>query len=278
MRYEAGADRQLHDLRNQNADLRSALSGAQTLQHNTNAKVDQLRLQLAEAQLMGESRAAEINNLREQVMALSRQLAERASANSGLSNRLQAADQQKDLSRFETERSLRDEIERLMHEAQEKSQILQNRNDELVTVKAAMDALRERLRETETTAAAKENTAAAELERMRVEFQAELAFFQAELSQKDWALQEREAMSQSVEQRYRDEIDSLQRRLEENKPHDTGANEEFTIGETQSGQAPDLQFTAEAHDNRNGLESSAQRRRWHTGFAWKRRWKASEAK
>jgi hypothetical protein len=164
----------------------------------------------------------------------------------------------------------------LVHEAQEKSRILQNRNDELVTVKATMDGLQERLSAAETTTAREESNAQVELERMRSEFQAQLALLQAELSQKDWALQEREATSQSLEQNYRRDIDTLRQRLEEEKNRNASATEEFTMGEMQLDPAPDVRQKSQVHDHH--ADSSAQRRRWHTDFAWKRRWKASETK
>lgn len=260
-------------LRSENASLREKT--AQALQRNTDAKLDQLRLQLAEAQLIVESRAAEIGALKKQLVALNQQLAQRASVERPLQNPLLAPPQNQDLSRFEIEQSLREELERLLHEAEEKSQILQTRNDELVTVKAAMDALQERLNETEITMAENANAALAELERMRSEFQAQLALLQAELSQKDWALQEREALSQSLEQNYRHETDSLRQLLEEEKARKVRATEEFTIGEIRLGPAGDVELASQIHDH---PDASAQRRRWHTDFVWKRRWKASEIK
>src|ERR1044072_3697416 len=146
------------------------------------------------------------------------------------------------------EQSLRAEIERLVLEAEEKRRILQNRNDEIVTVKATMDALQERLSAAETTTAGKASAADAELARMRSEFQAQLVLLQGELSQKDWALQEREAMSQSLEQDYRHEIDALRRRLEEEKNGSISATEEFTMGEMQLDPAPELPGKSQPHD------------------------------
>ena len=48
------------------------------------------------------------------------------------------------------EQLLRSEIESLVREAQEKSQILQNRNDELVRAKSERDMLQERLKDLES--------------------------------------------------------------------------------------------------------------------------------
>ena len=273
---QAGGDHQRETVKRDNGTLGPALSAAQGLQQNAEAKLDQLGLQLAEAQLIAKSRAAEIDDLKEQLAALNQQRVQPLSVNVPLEKQRHALARDDDFSRREMEQSLRREIERLVHEAEEKNQILQNRNDELVTVKATVDALQERLSAAETTTAGKEAAAEVELEQMRSEFQAQLALLQAELSQKDWALQEREAMSQSLEQNYRHEIDSLRQRLDEEKSRNVSAREEFTMGEMPLDPAPDVPLKSQVHEH--PVDSPAQGRRWHTDFAWKRRWKASETK
>ena len=275
-RRKAGEDHQSQVGQTDNAALRTDLSAAQARQQNTEAKLDQLGLQLAEAQLIAKSRAAEIDGLKEQLAALNQQRVQPLSGNAPLEKQRRALARDDDFSRRETEESLRREIERLDREAEEKSQILRNRNDELVTVKATMDALQERLSAAEATSAGKEAAAEVELERMRSEFQAQLALLQAELSQKDWALQEREAMSQSLEQNYRHEIDSLRQRLDEEKSRNLSAREEITMGEMPIDLAPGVPLKSQVDEH--PMESVAQGRRWHTDFAWKRRWKASETK
>ena len=276
LRRKAGEDHQSQVGQSDNAALGTDLSAAQARQQNSEAKLDQLGLQLAEAQLIAKSRAAEIVDLKEQHAALNQQRVQSLSVNAPLEKQHHALARDDDFFRREMEQSLRREIERLVHEAEEKNQILQNRNDELVTVKATVDALQERLSATETTTAGKESAAEVELERMRSEFQAQLALLQAELSQKDWALQEREAMSQSLEQNYRHEIDSLRQRLDEEKSRNVSAREEFTMGEMPLDPAPDVPLKSQVHEH--SVDSPAQGRRWHTDFAWKRRWKASETK
>jgi hypothetical protein len=276
LRRKAGEDHQSQVGQSDNAALGTDLSAAQARQQNSEAKLDQLGLQLAEAQLIAKSRAAEIVDLKEQHAALNQQRVQSLSVNAPLEKQRHALARDDDFSRREMEQSLRREIERLVHEAEEKNQILQNRNDELVTVKATVDALQERLSAAETTTAGKEAAAELELEQMRSEFQAQLALLQAELSQKDWALQEREAMSQSLEQNYRHEIDSLRQRLDEEKSRNVSAKEEFTMGEMPLDPAPDVPLKSQVHEH--SVDSPAQGRRWHTDFAWKRRWKASETK
>jgi len=276
LRRQAGEDHQSQIGQSDNAALGTDLSAAQARQQNSEAKLDHVGLQLAEAQLIAKSRAAEIVDLKEQLAALNQQRVQSLSVNAPLEKQRHALARDDDFSRREMEQSLRREIERLVHEAEEKNQILQNRNDELVTVKATVDALQERLSATETTTAGKESAAEVELERMRSEFQAQLALLQAELSQKDWALQEREAMSQSLEQNYRHEIDSLRQRLDEEKSRNVSAREEFRMGQMPLDPAPDVPLKSQVHEH--SVDSPAQARRWHTDFAWKRRWKASETK
>ena len=181
-------------------------------------------------------------------------------------------------SQSQLEQTLRQEIDRLIHEAQEKNQILQNRNDELVRVKDAMDPLQERLSEMESATTGMAMAAAAESERMHAEFQAQLALMQAELSQKDWALEERQAMIQTLEQNYRQEIDSLRQQLDAQTSRESTGNLEFVIGEARPTENCEPQFDAVESFNGNGGEpdGSGQQRRWRTGFGWKRRWKSSE--
>src|ERR1051325_4361939 len=136
-RHAAG-DHQTQVMQNDTAALRTALSLAQARQQNTEAKLDQLRVQLAEAQLIAESRAAENDDFKEQLAALNQRRAEPLSVNAPLEKQRQALAQDHEFSRREMEQSLRAEIERLVLEAEEKRRILQNRNDELVTVKASM--------------------------------------------------------------------------------------------------------------------------------------------
>ncbi len=186
--------------------------------------------------------------------------------------------QERRSSQAQLEQTLGQEIDRLVHDAQEKNQILQNRNDELVRVKAAMDPLQERLSEMESATTGMAMAAAAESERMRAEFQAQLALMQAELSQKDWTLEERQATIQALEQNYRQEIDGLRQQVDELASRKKPVNLEFTIGEAKPTEGRQPQFErAETFDgNGSDTDHSAQQRRWRSGFGWKRRWKSSE--
>jgi hypothetical protein len=177
------------------------------------------------------------------------------------------------------EQSLHAEIDRLVREVQERNQILQNRNDELVRVKAEMDTIHERFAQLELSASQSDAAAQNESERMRTEFQAQLALLQAELSQKEWALEERHAVASGTEQELRQEIDALRAELASQAKVSKRDSDAFVIGDTELSPAQ-REHVANRHETIDGSETDAsnsmsdsQQRRWRSGFAWKRRWK-----
>jgi chromosome segregation ATPase len=167
------------------------------------------------------------------------------------------------------EQSLRTEIERLLHEAREKHQILQDRNDQLVRAKAELDKLQERVTQLESARSRTQS----ESERVQTEFQAQLALLQAELSQKEWALEEKQAITGRLEQKYRREIDALRRELANRQLAIQPGGAEFDSSETLS-QAQQHKFEAvqEAEFQPEQLNLNKSRRRWLSGFGRKRRW------
>ena len=172
-------------------------------------------------------------------------------------------------------RTLRDEIERLRHETQEKNQILQDRNDELVRAKAQLDELQERLNRLESSTSETESTFDGEAERMRTEFQAHLALLQAELSQKEWALDERQAKARAMEQDLRQDIESLRRQVAESETVERQAGHALVSDEPRSNPTQDARL--EVASNPAAVEpvsSFASHRRWNSGFGRKRRWRA----
>lgn len=183
---------------------------------------------------------------------------------------------QRRASESESEPSLRDEIGQLRREAQERNQILQDRNDELVRVKTQLDGLHERLNQLESSTSDSASSYQGEAERMRTDFQAQLALLQAELSQKEWALEERQAMARGIEQDLRQEIESLRRQLAESQNLESQSGHAFVFDEPASHLAQDPQFLAAG--NGATAESAtiplAGHRRWNTGFGWKRRWRS----
>ena len=170
------------------------------------------------------------------------------------------------------ERTLRDELERLRHEAQEKNQILQDRNDELVRVKAQLDELHERLNRLESSTSETESTFDGEAERMRTEFQAHLALLQAELSQKEWALDERQAKARGMEQVLRQDIESLRRQVAESETVERQAGRALVSDEPRSN--PTREAAASNPAPVEPVRSLACHRRWNKGFGRKRRWRS----
>ena len=307
-----GATRQDFEARLKTADeqLIAAQENARSSEKEFRAKVDELQIQLAGKQLLANRRGDEIEDLRAAVTRLSAQIAgqvpgqsrsteegahkSRATHESKIAGTneqefaMKTGDQDGPLTgsaaeigapgspQAAVEQSLRNEVNRLIREAQEKNQILQDRNDELVRVKAELDGLQERLQQLESSSTQAESALRDDSERMRTEFQAQLALLQAELSQREWAIEERQAEARGQEQKLREEIDSLREQLtavEAAKQNDAGA---FVFGEPREGDAREQHFDGGGAGNRidSYAGSFARQRRWHSGFGWKRRWRS----
>ena len=178
------------------------------------------------------------------------------------------------------EQSLRDEVNRLVGEAQEKNRILRDRNEELVLVKAELDRLQERLNQLESSASQSESALRDDSEQMRAEFQAQLALLQAELSQKEWTLEERQAEARGREQNLRQEMESLRQQLAESKAAIHHDAHDFVFGEPQTNHDHGQHFEAIGSGASTPTDSGAahQQRRWNSRLSWKRRWRAQEPK
>jgi DNA repair exonuclease SbcCD ATPase subunit len=307
-RRKSDAEPQESRAKAKDEELRAAQSNAIENEQRLGAKINELQLQLADRQLLTDSRAAEIVDLKAEVGRLTRRLAKVDSESkfqSLMSTQAKihdAADEtdthererpmkiddvnkpttqstaefeQSRASQQNSEQMLRDEIDRLRREAQEKNQILQDRNNELVRVKSEFDRLHERVNDLESATSRAERAYGGEAERVRTEFQAQVALLQAELSQKEWALEEQQAETRGREQNLRQEIDSLRRQVAESKtakPHDP---HDFVFGEPRPDPAQEQRFEvagdAPTDQERNGFASH---RRWNGGFGWKRRWRS----
>ena len=184
----------------------------------------------------------------------------------------------------ESESAAKIELQRLSVEVQEKHGLLENRNEELLLVKSKMDLLQERVIQLEAEAARKEQAALGENERMRAEFQAQLAFLQAELSQKQWALDERQAAVYGVEQNFSAQIQDLQAELEQKEallqtyePDVPPKIIELTTTELTEAQKERFQQMDKIVTAAVGAEASfpaSSNRRWRSHFGWKRRWRS----
>ena len=281
-------------LKAQEEELRAAKSPGSEL---LGAKIHELQLQLADRQLLVESHAREILDLRAEAVRLTARLSQFESQSESQfeclnqaqiaqpENRMNVPEsekQEKDLKRDDMnkapastlERELRDEIDRLMREAHEKHRILQDRNDELVRVKAELDRLHERVDHMTSATSHAESAFSGETEQMRTEFQAQLALLQSELSQKEWTLEERHAEARGREQNLRQEIESLRQQLAEIKTAAKEQGQDFVFGEPR--QAPEQRFELRDLGDAEGSELPSSRfaihRRWSSGFGSKRRW------
>jgi chromosome segregation ATPase len=170
--------------------------------------------------------------------------------------------------------SLRNEIQRLIHESQEKNRIIEDRNDEVVRVKSELDQLHDRVNQLQSMRRHAEQTVGGEAERMRTEFQAQLALLQAELSQKQWALEELQGASHGLEQRLRQELDSVRRDLATRMSPSLTDKGDCVSGEIQT-DCLDMEGFRVTEDGAGAAHKSrsSYHRRWHTGLGWKRRWR-----
>jgi chromosome segregation ATPase len=259
---EAKLAEQQHGIKDRNLDLERTQSQSRALQR----RIEDLETEMQHVQLAALSRAeqttqdhaARIEDLSSQLAQRTHVLHERDSAASNI------------------EQTLRSELDRLVRESEERNQILQNRNDELVVVKAEMDSLQERFMQLESSTSETQSALAGKTERMHTDFQARLALLQAELSQKEWAIDERDAAARGLEQTYREEIESLRKQLAEKETAPKPDSHDYVLGEprlSQAGEEP-FQVTDSGEPDDQHSRQAAPSRRWNSGFAWKRRWKS----
>jgi len=239
---------------------------AQSQTHSLQRRIEELETELQHARLSGMAQAEQLRRQSvTQIDELNKQPGQKA-----------AEIQENAMSQSTLEQSLRSEIDRLIDEAQERNQILQDRNDEVVRVKTEMDLLLDRFTQLESSASQAEAMLTGDSEQMRTEFQAQLALLQAELSQKEWALEERNATARGLEHNYLQEIESLRQQLAQKEIAKREDDRDFVLGEPQMQQGQNDAFqvadgvkSLDGHSNQSDHE-----RRWHRGFGWKRRWKS----
>src|SRR4030095_6855617 len=150
-------------------DRNRGVEQAQAEVHSLQQRSEELKAELERVRSSGSARAEQITlGSASQIDHLSKQLAQQT-----------AEIEERASSQAALEQSLRSEINRLIQENQEKNQILQDRNDEVLRVKAEMDLLSDKLGQLETSASQAEANLTGASEQMRTELQAELALLQA---------------------------------------------------------------------------------------------------
>ena len=260
----------LSEIQRSSEERRREIDQAQAQISLLQGRVEELQAALQQAELSANSRTEQLRQeYQARVDALSHELADNAAQ---LHDRVGISS--------DIEQALRSQIDRLIGEAQERNQILHNRNDELVRVKGELDSLSERFTQLQTNAIQAESSASDDAERMRTEYQAQLALLQAELSQKEWALEERQAIIAGIEQEHRQQIESLRQQLAEKEHPAAPVDGAFVMGdpnltEAQREQLRKLDDMAKAvHSGDDTSYPAPSGRRWQSGFGWKRRWRS----
>jgi chromosome segregation ATPase len=285
----AGVRAEIESLERQLVDRKSEL-------HKSQACAMDLRHRLAEMQLLSESRAVQIDDLKAENVRLSQEvngrelvkhgtgcsgnheLGENREPDDGAKERSGRLDANGDNSE-KAETPARHEVRSLRQDAEEKHLLLASRNEELVRVKAEMDLLQGQISELKSSSKRIQESAETEGAKMRTEFQAQMAFLQAELSQRDWALQEREAAQKVLEQGLRAKIGQLEAQLEQTKPSNQDPAQEFVLGVNWESEAQ-LDHTWKLQERLDGNgAASAQRAsdhsdKWRSSGRWKRRWRS----
>ncbi|HEY7316633.1 MAG TPA: hypothetical protein VIE89_03595 [Candidatus Binatia bacterium] len=234
------------------------------------ARIGQAEVSLKQAEA---ATASEINQIRRQSQA---ELAERQAE----TDRKVEALQQREAALNLAEQNRQIEINGLRAEVAEKHALLQDRNDELLRVKAELDILQERIAYLEATAKRAEIEFQQKAEQAEELTRIELDKLWDKLTQKGQALEERQVAVNDLEQNFQAQVDSLRNELAEKEALLENPSKEFLIGEST--------LTESQKDKLNRLEQlvetikadneqmliSPRNRRWHFGLGRKRRWKS----
>ncbi len=257
---------QQNSIKDRNLEVERSQSQARLLEQ----RIEGLSTELRQAELTAINRAVQIKEeYGVRIADLEKQVAQKT-----------IEVQKRGLSRTEVEQTLRLEIDRLTREGQERHQILQDRNEELVRVKVEMDTFQEQCRNLESAASQNEASLGTEMEKMRTEFQAQLALLQAELSQRDWALEEQRAAKSTIELQFRQDLETLNQQLAETEVRAKENQDKFVMGDDKL--TPEQQDRYQKYRNvmdavavgSDGSFPASENRRWRGRFGWKRRWKS----
>jgi chromosome segregation ATPase len=261
-KLEAKALEQQQFFQSRSRELEKAQSEAAALRD----RISQLETAVEHAELNGGYRAAQVQqHYEDRLAALQAELEQRTLE----LNERRSLDQ--------SESILRTELQRLRIETQEKHALLENRNEEVLLAKSKMDLLQERFNQLEAEARQNEEGSANEIERMRTEFQAQLALLQAELSQKEWALDERQAIVNGLEQNLSAQIEDLRTRLAEKEAlletrAEASLLKKIQLTWAQRERLQQVETLVGAVTAAENSFSASTKRRWRTGFGWKKRW------
>jgi peptidoglycan hydrolase CwlO-like protein len=178
----------------------------------------------------------------------------------------------------EQERQL--EIDGLRAEIAEKHSLLQDRNDEILRVKAELETFQERIAYLEAAVKQAELESQQLAEPVREQNKIDLDKLWNELSQKGQTLEERQLAVNDLEQNFQTQINNLRNELAEKQALLENPSKGFVFGEatlTESqkeklNRLEQLVETVKA-DNEQTLIAS-RNRKWHFSLGRKRRWKS----
>jgi hypothetical protein len=286
-------ERQLID---RESELQNCHACAKEVELSHAAELMELQHRLAEMQLLSETRALQIADLKVETVRLSQENNRREPVNLGTgaggtseseqsresdagSADVQARLKATSPSSEKAEAAARHEIRTVRQDAEEKHLLLASRNEELMRVKAEMDLLQGEISELKSSSKRLQESAETECAKMRTEFQAQVAFLQAELSQRDWALEEREAAQKVLEQGLRAKIGQLEIQLAQRKPSMDHAAQDFVLGDSWESETHlDHTWKLQERLDENSAESvqtaSNSARKWRNSGEWKRRWRS----
>jgi chromosome segregation ATPase len=277
--------------------LEQQWAAASGLEQGLFDRIEGLQTQLAEKSTTVDAREGEIRDLESEIKGLAERLAQsevaikEAQAKAAgdmelirVQSQAELAALQTELERqvqrlqkreaivYSTEQSLQVEINSLRAEIKEKHGLLQSRNDELLRVKAEMDALQERIVYLESAARQ------AELERVH-EPKGIAENARTELDSKERILEERQAAVNGMEEGFRTQIDNLRNELAEKQALLDNPGTNFLLGkptltESQRQKLIRLEELVEniKADNEQTL-GLPNNRRWRFSLSRKRRWK-----
>jgi len=313
-----GRDIELNDLRSQINSLLAQVSDsecanaaaleqqveASRLEQELHVQVTELQTQMAEKLTVLETRNDEIRALESKISGLveridqaeiarkeaeatatgeiermRRQSQAELTARQAESEQKVEAFQQREAATLSAEQDLRLEIDRLRAEVAEKHSLLEDRNDELLRVKAEIDALRERIADLESAVKQAERESLIKPEHTAEHVPTAVDSLWEALSQKDRVLEERQAAVNDLEQNFQAEIDSLRSELAEKEALLENPNKGFLLGEPsltdiQKEKLNRLEQLVETIKADNEQTLISQNRRWRFSLGRKRRWKS----
>jgi chromosome segregation ATPase len=267
---------QVHELESQLAEKLRLLETRDKEVHDLEFKLKELVERLNQSEVsLAQARATAASELEQTRRKYQAELAVRQVEDDQKADALQ----QRAAALHSEEQKLQLEINTLRTEVAEKRSLLEERNDELLRVKAETDALREQVVALECAVKQAESESLNRSERAGEYNSTALDKLWEELSEKERILEERQAAVNDLEQGFQAEIHELRSELAEKQAVLENPNSDFlmgdpTITEAQKEKLNRLEQLVETikADNEKTL-TSPHNRKWRFSLGRKRRWK-----